>query len=174
MGVFANYIYDIANLMKFHPAGYRIIEGIKYRDFDRYLYGMYRSEREKSVPVPVHGYKVLTMVGDPIAKLEIPQLYKGLERDYCEVTLRNISTVSEKGQIHQVELESTSMQPFEYVGYQDVHQLGRFFSLTLNKKVTRLYTNVGFLSERNTEFMQKIVFEKVGVKMITEWVKLSS
>ena len=66
------------------------------------------------------------------------------------------------------------MQPFEYIGYQHVHQLGRFFSLTLNKKVTRLYTNVGFLSERNTEFMQKIVFEKVGVKMITEWVKLSS
>ena len=45
VGVFANYIYDLSNLTFMHPAGYKIIESIKYRDFDRYLYGMYRTER---------------------------------------------------------------------------------------------------------------------------------
>ena len=45
MGVFANYVYDLSSLLMNHPAGYRIIEGIQHRDFDRYLYGMYRSER---------------------------------------------------------------------------------------------------------------------------------
>ena len=94
VGVFANYVYDLKNMLKFHPAGYKIVEGIKYRDFDRYLYGMYRTEREKSIPVPVHGYKTLTLVGDPIAKLNIPQLYRNLERDVGKVTIRRITTVS--------------------------------------------------------------------------------
>ena len=52
---------------------------------------MYRSEREKNVPVHVHSYKALTLVGDPIAKLRIPQIYRGLERDYCDVTLKRIT-----------------------------------------------------------------------------------
>ena len=58
------------------------------------------------------------------------------------------------------------MHPFEYIGYQYVHQLGRFFSLTLNKKVTRLYTNVGFLDKRNIELMDKVVFRQLGVKLL--------
>ena len=58
------------------------------------------------------------------------------------------------------------MHPFQYVGYSDVHQLGRFFSLTLNKKVTRLYTNVGFLDARNVEFMDRIVFGQMGVRVM--------
>ena len=158
VGVFANYVFDLKNLQMFHPAGYRIIEGVKYRDFDRYLYGMYRSERENSVPVHVHSYKALTLVGDPIAKLNIPQIYKGLENEFCDVKVRKVTTVSETGQIYQVQLESAGMEPFEYLGYQDLHQLGRFFSLTLNKKVTRLYTSVGFLDAGNLDLMEKSVF----------------
>ena len=47
------------------------------------------------------------MVGEPIAKLNIPQLFKNIESDYCDVTLRRVTNVSEKGQIYQLELEST-------------------------------------------------------------------
>jgi len=106
VGVFANYVYDISSLVKNHPAGYKIVEGIKHRDFDRYLYGMYRSEREPRIPEHVHGYKVLTMVGEPIAKIKIPQLYKNLERDYGEVAINRITTISERGSIYHLELES--------------------------------------------------------------------
>ena len=60
------------------------------------------------------------------------------------------------------------MNPFEYVGYQDVHQLGRFFSLTLNKKVTRLYTSVGFLDPKNIDFVDRVVFGRAGVKIMPE------
>lgn len=81
-----------------------------------------------------------------------------MDKDYCGVTLKGITEVSEKGAIFKVELESKDMIPFEYVGYRDVHQLGRFYSLTINKKVTRLYTHVGFLDARNIELMEKTVF----------------
>ena len=54
------------------------------------------------------------------------------------------------------------------MGYQDVHQLGRFFSLTLNKKVTRLYTNVGFLDPKNIDFIDRIVFGQNGIKIMPE------
>ena len=93
------------------------------------------------------------MVGEPIAKLNIPQLFKNIERDYCDVVLRRVTNVSEKGQIYQLELESAAT-PFEYLGYRDVHQLGRFYSLTLDKKVTRLYTSAGFLDAKNVKFME--------------------
>ena len=104
VGVFANYIYDLNSMLKFHPAGYRIIEGVKYRDFDRYLYGMYRTEREPKVPAHLHTHKALTLVGDPIAKLNIPPIYKNLERDVYDVNVTRITTVSEKGQIFHIEL----------------------------------------------------------------------
>ena len=57
------------------------------------------------------------------------------------------------------------MMPFEYLGYSFVHQLGRFFSLTLNKKVTRLYSNVGFMNARNVDFMERVVFGPMGVRV---------
>ena len=58
------------------------------------------------------------------------------------------------------------MHPFSYVGYHFLHQLGRFYSLTLNKKTTRLYTSVGFLDPRNVEFMEKVVFGQMGIRVM--------
>jgi hypothetical protein len=45
--------------------------------------------------------------------------------------------------------------PFSYMKYRSINQLGRYFSLTLNDKVTRLYTTVNFLLEDNTNLMEK-------------------
>lgn len=118
----------------------------------------------------MHGFKSLELVGEPIAKLTIPQIYRNLERDFCDVSIKNITVVSEVGQIYQVDLESVDYTPFEYIGYQDVHQLGRFYSLTINKKVTRLYTSVGFLDPRNLAFMQNFV--KLSGNLIPEEEKL--
>ena len=45
--------------------------------------------------------------------------------------------------------------PFFFMKYRSINQLGRYFSLTLNDKVTRLYTTVNFLLEDNTHLMEK-------------------
>lgn len=45
--------------------------------------------------------------------------------------------------------------PFFFAKYQTSNQLGRYFGLTLNDSVTRLYTTVNFLLEDNTKFMEK-------------------
>ena len=105
--------------------------------------------RDPSVPTNKHSLNVLDLLGEPVAKLNIPSIFKNLDRDYCDVILSQITCISEKGQIYLVEFESEDMIPFEYRGYSKVEQLGRFYSLTLNKKITRLYTSVGFLHQRN-------------------------
>lgn len=78
IGIFANYIYDLSPLEKLHPIGYKIVESVMDRELDRYLYGMYRSEREPSVPTNNHGYRALALVGNPIGKIDIPSVYTGL------------------------------------------------------------------------------------------------
>jgi hypothetical protein len=41
--VFANYAYDMAPLKFLHPGGFQVIESVKNREVDRYIYGMYSS-----------------------------------------------------------------------------------------------------------------------------------
>ena len=45
--------------------------------------------------------------------------------------------------------------PFFFMRYQTINQLGRYFTLTLNDNVTRLYTTVNFLLEDNTNLLEK-------------------
>lgn len=41
--IYANRIYDIELLRRFHPGGYQIINSVKNKEIDRYVYGMYSS-----------------------------------------------------------------------------------------------------------------------------------
>ena len=41
--IYANRIYDIEPLRRFHPGGYQIIDSVKNKEIDRYVYGMYSS-----------------------------------------------------------------------------------------------------------------------------------
>ena len=126
---------------------------------------MYRTERDPKIPVNVHSSKALVLAGNPIAKLDVPSIFKNMEHDYCDVTVKKIMELSENGNIYQIELESASMMPFEYIGYENVAQLGRFYSLTLGKKVTRLYTNLGCLDSRNIDFMETNGFSQKDVSL---------
>ena len=36
-------------------------------------------------------------------------------------------------------------------------QVGRYFAITLNDKVTRLYTTVNFLVDENSNFLEKVL-----------------
>lgn len=62
----------------FHPIGHKIIESVRDREVDRYMYGMYRSEREPQIPTNNHGHKAFSLLGKPIAKLDINSVYTGL------------------------------------------------------------------------------------------------
>lgn len=59
---------------------------------------------------------------------------------------------------------------FEFNRYTDMAQLGRYYSLTLNDAVTRLYTSVNFLEKDNKIFMRKF-FKDIG-KTLNHLVKL--
>jgi hypothetical protein len=87
IGVFANYVYDLQPLLHSHPCGFRIVESVKGVDLDRFLYGMYSPDRFPRVPTNSHGFKSLSLLDTPIAKISIPAVYAGLEVDTTEVVL---------------------------------------------------------------------------------------
>ena len=61
-----------------------------------------------------------------------------------EVNISSISPICEKSQIYQINFSLKGILRFK--GYETLAQLGRFYYLTINNKVTRLYTAVNFLA----------------------------
>jgi len=43
-----------------------------------------------------------------------------------------------------------------FSGCTDIKQLGRYYSLTMNRSITRLYTAVNFLNQTNLTYLEKI------------------
>jgi len=64
-----------------------------------------------------------------------------------------MDNVSISGCIYEMHLSKKSGNPFSFSKYQNVNQLGRYHSITLNGEVTRLYTSVNFLTTDNKSFM---------------------
>ena len=92
---------------------------------------------------------------DPVAKLDILPTFEGFDHPEVECKIPKVHLLSEKGCIYQINLQKKSGTPFKFLRYRDVTQIGRYFGLSLNDKVTRLYTTVNFLVEENTKFMEK-------------------
>lgn len=46
---------------------------------------------------------------------------------------------------------------FTFTGYSEVSQLGQYYSLTMNKKITRLYTVVNFITRQNITLLNSII-----------------
>lgn len=78
LGIFANYVYNIEPLTRFHPLGFEIIETIRGREFDRFLFGSAPTERLSNITPNPHSLKSIELLGSPIAKLKIPTVYEGL------------------------------------------------------------------------------------------------
>lgn len=64
--------------------------------------------------------------------------------------------ISEKGKIYQMNL-GRKVGIFKHLKYTNIYQIGRYYALKLNNKVTRLYTTVNFLVEENLSFSKKIM-----------------
>jgi hypothetical protein len=71
--IFNNHVFDIAALGSFHPIGMQVIRSVVNRDVDRYLYGMYSSEKLPEIPVHSHSFRSLKLLNPPVAKLGIKQ-----------------------------------------------------------------------------------------------------
>lgn len=154
--VFANYVYDIDPLQHHHPNGYQIVQKINGRELDRFLYGMYENENFPLIPPNSHGFKSLSLLDNPIGLISIPPLYSGHSKNYNEVSLVQVSHISEKGSIYEMRLANKA-QPFAFQRYTTPEQLGRYYALTLDNKVTRLYTSVSFLDPANIDLLRTLL-----------------
>jgi hypothetical protein len=61
-----------------------------------------------------------------------------------DVILEKLTTPCKNKQIHAPYLSSRS-QPFVFKGYEDLSQLGKYITVTINNKKTRLYSCVNFI-----------------------------
>jgi hypothetical protein len=50
-------VYDLAPLLRVHPGGFEVIESVKNKEIDRYIYGMYSSEALPIIPKHSHSAK---------------------------------------------------------------------------------------------------------------------
>ena len=95
-------------------------------------------------------------IGPPIAKLVCPSTYSGIDYEVNLGTIKYLNCISTKTQIYAIGIVQKWI-PIVFQGYTDVRQLGQYYSLTVNDKITRLYTAVNFLSLSNIHRMDEML-----------------
>jgi hypothetical protein len=66
-----------------------------------------------------------------------------------DVKIKEMVQISEKGHLYEVRLVQSNGMGFKCRGYSSVYQIGRYFVLNLDQKVSRLYITVSFLAPKN-------------------------
>ena len=89
-------------------------------------------------------------------KIAIPPPYRSFEEETVAVRISFISEVSKKTGIYVLGLVA-KRDELEFTGYSDVKQLGQYYSFTVNKNLTRLYTAVNFITKQNIQLMNKLI-----------------
>lgn len=100
--------------------------------------------------------RCFSLLDEPIAKITIQSPFDGLTEDQTEVSIESFQLISPEGGIYYMRLKGINCK-FTFRGYESFEQLGRFYSITLNQQVTRLYTSVNFLAKNNQKFMEKVL-----------------
>jgi hypothetical protein len=109
----------------------------------------------------------LALLGDPVAKISIEPVVRGLGEKPVEVRINSLANVSVTGRIYEMHLGGLG-ERLEVGRYTHVSQLGRFHAITLNGEVTRLYTTVHFLAASNKKFIREVLPGKTlssGIKI---------
>ena len=122
---------------------------------------MYPAELLPGLPTNSHNSHSMDLCGDPIAKISIQSPYKGMPQEAFDVTITHMSAITNYSKIYEIYVTPTD-KPISYEGYDSLLQIGRFYSLTVNNKVTRLYTAVNFLQPSNKKLLQRLGLIKVG------------
>ena len=121
---------------------------MKGREVDRFLYGIYSAELYPELAAYSHSAYSLQLIGQPIAKLVIPQTYNGFRDEINEGEIKYKNIVSEKTQIYSLGI-TLKYGNLKFLGYTDLRQLGQYYSFTIINKITRIYTTVNFLNASN-------------------------
>ena len=139
-----------------HPGGHRVIQLVKGREVDRFIYGMYSAELYPELAAYSHSMYSLELVGNPIAKLITPPTYAGYESEVTEMRIEYVNCIAKKTQIYQLGLAQRT-KSLKYLGYTDLRQLGQYYTFSTVNGVTRIYTTVNFLQLANVNRMNKLL-----------------
>ena len=71
------------------------------------------------------------------------------------MTINNVAMPCRAKYIYVPYLAS-NFQPFSFRGYEDVSQLGKYYALTIDDSLTRLYSVVNFLHPTNLAMFSKV------------------
>lgn len=61
--------------------------------------------------------------------------------------------------MYEVRLLKSNGNGFKCKGYSSIYQIGRYFVLNLDNKVSRLYITASFLAPSNIELLDRIYFK---------------
>ena len=159
--VFADYVYSLSEILHSHPGGFQIIDGIRGREVDRFLYGGEPLERLADEHKRVeHSRWALNLAGPPLAKFDRYNPYPGMA-DFNDCTVSGLKQLNKGSSVYFVELAGNGSQ-FQYAGFQSISQLGQYFTLSINSSKARLYTTVNCMNASNRWLMGEIAEEMLG------------
>lgn len=138
-----------------HPGGYELINSVRGREVDRFIYGSEAVESVEKMRVHSHSAASIAMAGPPIGFLASTCPFNNMD-EINDVTLERCVLPCKSQQIYAPYLVSKS-ESFVYKGYEEVRQIGKYYAVTIIGKKTRLYTLVNFLHTSNLKLMSRII-----------------
>jgi hypothetical protein len=73
-----------------------------------------------------------------------------------KVAIKKVSKQYKSSYMYITYIKST-YKKFIFKGYENLSQLGKYHAVTIDNKITRLYSAVNFLQQSNLELMSKIM-----------------
>ena len=146
--VFDDWVYLLED--GFHPGGQLLIDKVRYREVDRYLYGMYPIEDYRGSPQHTHSSNSINVLAKKIGRLPTNQVY--VMRDCQPAVIGYCNRINERLAVFYLNAGAQYNEQF------DLRHIGQYFRVTLQgySKV-RLYTAVCCLSQLNRKRVQEIL-----------------
>jgi hypothetical protein len=107
------------------------------------------------VPPHSHSFRAFKLLGGPVAKISIASTFGGFEGRVERVRIGRLRPICEGSSVFEMRLVKEGGGGFGFQRYTNIAQLGRYYSLTVNDRTTRLYTGVNFLMEGNVHFIER-------------------
>lgn len=114
--IFADKVYDIDKVITSHPGGYELINNIRGREVDRFLYGSEPLETVDFKKLHSHTSNSIKLAGDPIAVLSSVSPFANMDDMNHVVMDKQLIMPCNVPYIYAPYLKSTSKN-FEYKGY---------------------------------------------------------
>lgn len=77
--IFDNSVYSIQRLLTTHPGGFTLIDKVRGREVDRFIYGAEFLEQYSNDSPYEHSAQSLKLAEDLIARINIPAVYRHMD-----------------------------------------------------------------------------------------------